>query len=80
MMSDGYVAGYYGYLWSDVYGDDMFSVFKADGVLNPEVGMRYRAAILARGGTVDGEELLRGFLGREPSSQAFLTKIGLRED
>ena len=77
MMSDGYVAGYYGYLWSKVYGDDMFSVFEDEGVLNPEVGMRYRSAILARGGTADGMELLRDFLGREPSSQAFLKKIGL---
>ena len=78
MMGDGYVAGYYGYLWSKVYGDDMFSAFEAEGVLNPSVGMRYRSAILAKGGTMDGLDLLRGFLGREPSSEAFLTKIGLR--
>ena len=77
MMSDGYVAGYYGYLWSNVYGDDMFSVFEDEGVLNPEVGMRYRSAILATGGTMNGDELLRGFLGREPSAEAFLRKIGL---
>ncbi len=77
MMSDGYVAGYYGYLWSEVYGDDMFSVFTHAGVLDPEVGRRYREAILARGGTVDGADLLRDFLGREPSPDAFLRKIGL---
>jgi Zn-dependent oligopeptidase len=77
MASDGYVAGYYGYLWSKVYGDDMFSVFEDEGVLNPAVGMRYRQAILAKGGTIDGIDLLRGFLGREPSSDAFLQKIGL---
>ncbi len=78
MMSDGYVAGYYGYLWSEVYGDDMFSVFSEHGVLDPGVGRRYRQAILARGGSVDGADLLRGFLGREPSPDAFLRKIGLR--
>lgn len=77
MMSDGYTAGYYGYLWSKVYGDDMFSIFSDEGVLNPEVGVRYRKAILALGGTKDGMDLLRGFLGREPSSDAFLHKIGL---
>ena len=31
----GYDAGYYGYLWSKVYGDDMFSRFAADGVDEP---------------------------------------------
>ncbi len=78
MASDGYVAGYYGYLWSKVYGDDMFSVFADEGVLSPAVGRRYRNAILARGGTRDGMDLLRDFLGREPSPEAFLKRIGLR--
>jgi len=77
MASDGYAAGYYGYLWSKVYGDDMFSVFEKEGVLNPAVGMRYRNAILAKGGTLDGIDLLGEFLGREPSSEAFLAKLGL---
>ena len=77
MASDGYVAGYYGYLWSKVYGDDMFSVFENEGVLNPAVGMRYRESILAKGGTRDGMDLLREFLGRDPTPDAFLRKIGL---
>jgi Zn-dependent oligopeptidase len=55
----------------------MFSVFEDEGVLNPVVGMRYRESILARGGTRDGMDLLRGFLGRDPSPDAFLEKIGL---
>ena len=78
MMSDGYAAGYYGYLWSKVYGDDMFSVFEDQGVLNPSVGRRYRNAILAQGGTKDGTELLMEFLGRAPSSQAFMAKLDLK--
>ena len=73
----GYDAGYYGYLWSEVYGDDMFSRFEEEGVTDPEVGAAYRRAILEAGGTRDGMDLLRDFLGREPSNSAFLRKLGI---
>jgi thimet oligopeptidase len=73
----GYDASYYGYMWSEVFGDDMFSRFEAEGVTNPEVGMAYRRAVLERGGTVDPDQMLVDFLGREPSNQAFLSKLGI---
>ncbi len=73
----GYDAGYYGYLWSKVYGDDMFSRFRAEGVTNPEVGAAYRREILEAGGSRDAAEMLRAFLGREPSNGAFLELLGI---
>jgi thimet oligopeptidase len=73
----GYDAGYYGYLWSRVFGDDMFTRFEHAGVLDRETGADYRRMILERGGTVDGEALVRDFLGREPNSDAFLRELGL---
>jgi thimet oligopeptidase len=76
-MLSGYDAGYYGYLWSEVYGDDMFSRFEAEGVTDPRVGADYRRAILEAGGTKDGMDLLVDFLGREPSNEAFLRKLGI---
>jgi len=76
-LMGGYDASYYGYMWSEVFGDDMFSKFEQAGVTNPEVGMAYREAVLAKGGTVDGGQLLRDFLGREPNSEAFLRKLGI---
>ncbi|MEE8406338.1 MAG: M3 family metallopeptidase [Acidimicrobiia bacterium] len=76
-LMGGYDASYYGYMWSEVFGDDMFSEFEQVGVTNPEVGMAYREAVLAKGGTVDGDQLLRDFLGREPNNEAFLRKLGI---
>ena len=34
----GYDAGYYGYLWSHVFGDDMYTQFEEHGPLNKEIG------------------------------------------
>jgi thimet oligopeptidase len=76
----GYDAAYYGYLWSKVYGDDMYTAFEEGGILNPEVGMRYRHEIYEKGGTLDGIDLIRNFLGREPNNKAFLKDLGLEVD
>ncbi len=73
----GYDAGYYGYLWSEVFGDDMFSRFEEEGVTNDAVGRAYRREILEKGGSVDADEMLRNFLGREPNNEAFLRKLGI---
>ncbi|MBI2766107.1 MAG: Zn-dependent oligopeptidase [Chloroflexi bacterium] len=73
----GYDAGYYGYLWSHVFGDDMYTRFEAAGPLDAATGAQYRKTVLERGGAVDGDELVRGFLGREPNSAAFLRGLGL---
>lgn len=73
----GYDAGYYGYMWAEVFGDDMFSRFEAEGVTNPDVGRAYRREVLGRGGALDADEMLVNFLGREPSNEAFLEKLGI---
>lgn len=73
----GYDAGYYGYLWSHVFGDDMFTRFEAAGLMNETIGAEYRSRILEPGGAVDGDEMVRNFLGREPNNAAFLRGIGL---
>lgn len=73
----GYDSGYYGYLWSKVFAEDMFSRFEAEGVLNPVIGRLYRQAILEQGSSKDEAAILRDFLGREPNEKAFLKSIGL---
>jgi Zn-dependent oligopeptidase len=73
----GYDAGYYGYLWANVIGDDMFSRFSSEGVLSPTVGADYRREILEPNGSRDADELVRAFLGREPSNAEFLRLRGM---
>ena len=76
-LMGGYDAGYYGYLWSKVYAQDMFTTFKARGVMNSAVGRRYREEILELGSSREEMESLKAFLGREPNEDAFLKSIGL---
>jgi Zn-dependent oligopeptidase len=77
-LMNGYDAGYYGYMWSLVYAQDMFGEFKAAGVMSPEVGRRYRTEILEKGSARDEMDSLKAFLGRSPSQDAFLESIGLK--
>lgn len=75
----GYEGAYYGYLWSLVYAQDLFTRFEDKGILNPEAGMYYRKKILARGGSMDEMEMLRDYLGREPKMDAFYRHLGLKQ-
>ncbi len=72
-----YGANYYGYLWSRVFAQDMFSVFEKNGVMDSKTGLRYRKDILEVAGSEDEMDMLRHFLGREPNSDAFMKSIGL---
>ncbi|MDX5444372.1 MAG: M3 family metallopeptidase, partial [Hymenobacteraceae bacterium] len=74
---NGYGASYYGYLWSKVYAEDMFSVFEKNGVMDAKTGARYRDIILSSGSTQEEYELVKQFLGREPNQEAFFKSLGL---
>ncbi|PZR62431.1 MAG: hypothetical protein DLM53_06340 [Candidatus Eremiobacter antarcticus] len=73
----GYDAGYYGYLWSKVYAQDMFSAFKQGGLESPVVGMRYRQDILEPAQTYDADTLVKRFLGRPMRPDAFYEEFGI---
>lgn len=68
---------YYGYLWSEVYAQDMFTVFEENGLLDSETGIRYRELILANGTQRDIVEAVEEFLGRPSNNKAYIKSLGL---
>ncbi|MBV8164374.1 MAG: peptidase, partial [Candidatus Eremiobacteraeota bacterium] len=76
-LMGGYDAGYYGYLWSRVYAQDIFTRFQREGLLNPTVGMAYRKDILEPGASVEPDVLVQNFLGRPMNPDAFYQDIGI---
>jgi len=68
---DGYSSMYYCYMWSLSLVKDIFTRFQADGLLDRDTAIAYRQAVLEQGGAKDGEDMLRDFLGRDFSFEAF---------
>ncbi|MER9331041.1 M3 family metallopeptidase [Mesorhizobium sp. M0488] len=75
---DGYSAGYYSYMWSEVLDADAFAAFEETGdPFNPVLAERLRKNIYAAGGSKDPEELYTAFRGKMPSPEAMMVKRGL---
>jgi len=73
----GYSSGYYSYMWSKVYAQDMWSVFEEKGAMNSELRAKYRQKVLEPSASKDAIDLVRDFLGREPNNKAMLKDLGL---
>ena len=75
---DGYSAGYYSYMWSEVLDADAFAAFEETGnVFNPQLAAKLKQYIYAAGGSRDPEELYRAFRGKMPTADAMIAKRGL---
>jgi thimet oligopeptidase len=72
----GYSSNYYTYLYDKVIALDFFSQFHHGDLLEDPVAMRYRRTVLEPGGSLPGKEIVRQFLGREQSLEAFTKWIG----
>ncbi|HKK12613.1 MAG TPA: M3 family metallopeptidase, partial [Flavobacteriaceae bacterium] len=68
---------YYGYLWSKVYAQDMFTVFKKNGLRDTKTGVKYRKLILANGSQRDIVKAVEEFLGRPSNNEAYIKSLGL---
>ncbi|KAJ2501754.1 metalloendopeptidase [Coemansia sp. RSA 1972] len=69
---------YYAHLWSQVNSADILhSCFLKDGIDMGEVGLAFRSIVLEAGGSKDSTHGLTMFLGREPTTRAFLSSLGV---
>jgi peptidyl-dipeptidase Dcp len=75
---DGYSAGYYSYLWSEILDADGFEAFEASGdVFDPELAERLERFVYSAGNSRKPDEAYRAFRGRDPEPDALLRKRGL---
>ncbi|UXX85062.1 M3 family metallopeptidase [Roseovarius pelagicus] len=75
---DGYSAGYYSYMWSEVMDADAFAAFEeAGGPFDAERATALERHILSRGGSADAEALYLAFRGQMPGPAALLKGRGL---
>jgi peptidyl-dipeptidase Dcp len=77
---DGYAAGYYSYLWSEVLDADAFAAFEEAGdVFDPATAKRLHDYIYSAGHLRDPAAAYTAFRGRMPSTGPLLKKRGLDE-
>lgn len=75
--SDGYSAGYYSYLWSDVITADSYGAFtEAGGPYDKKVAAKLIKYIFSVGNTIDPAEGYKKFRGRDPKVEALMIKRG----
>ena len=75
---DGYSAGYYSYMWSEVLDADAFAAFEETGdAFDGVTAAKLKEHIYSAGGSRDPEDLYQAFRGRMPTPDAMLQKRGL---
>ncbi|HEY4093723.1 MAG TPA: peptidyl-dipeptidase Dcp [Luteibacter sp.] len=79
IWGNGYAAGYYAYLWTQMLDSDAFERFKEHGGLTRANGDIFRDKILSRGNTVELGKLYHDFRGKEPSIEPMLKDRGLKQ-
>lgn len=76
---DGYSAGYYAYLWTEMLADDGYEWFVEHGGLTRANGDCFRQMVLSRGNTQDLGKMYESWRGAPPNTKAMLKDRGLEE-
>ena len=77
IFAGGYSAGYYGYIWAEVFDADTGEWFKENGGLTRENGDHLRGKLMSQGGSIDSLEMFRNFRGRDAVIEPLLKRRGL---
>ena len=77
IWSNGYSAGYYAYLWTQMLEHDAYHWFVDHGGLTRENGQRFRDMILSKGHTEDYGPMFKAFYGKDPDIGPMLEEHGL---
>ncbi|HET9817559.1 MAG TPA: peptidyl-dipeptidase Dcp [Rhodanobacteraceae bacterium] len=80
IWGNGYAAGYYAYLWTQMLADDAYGWFEEHGGLTRANGDRFRKMILSRGNTEDLAEMYKAWRGRAPNTDAMKKDRGLEPE
>ncbi|MHC1479628.1 peptidyl-dipeptidase Dcp [Frateuria aurantia] len=79
IWGNGYAAGYYAYLWTQMLADDAFQWFTEHGGLTRANGDRFRAMILSRGNSEDLQKMYNSWRGKAPTVGPMLIDRGLKQ-
>ncbi len=74
----GYSSNYYTYSLSKVIALDFFNQFDKKNLLDGPAAMRYRRTVMEPGGSMSANDLVKNFLGRAQSYEAF--KVWMNEE
>jgi len=77
IFAGGYSAGYYGYIWAEVFDADTGEWFKENGGLTRSNGDHLRGKLMSQGGSIDSLEMFRNFRGRDAVIEPLLKRRGL---
>jgi peptidyl-dipeptidase Dcp len=80
IWANGYSAGYYAYLWTEMLDDNAFQWFEDHGGLTRANGDRFRRMVLSRGNTEDLDKMYTTWLGGKPSIDPMLKFRGLEDE